>query len=187
MSNMKFAVALAFLSLLLPDFRLASAVGQINQPASIFRPALRQIQLKTRIPILLPKRLPSAIHERDIKLAVGEVRPDGYFISLYFSKSASGAAYAAGFGGSTEAFDDLPNTHAVALPGGRTGIFRPASCGGSCTPANLWWKQNGIEYQIQIELASNLAEKDQQRILVGTVNSIVSVNEGSPKAKEPAN
>jgi hypothetical protein len=44
--------------------------------------------------------LPSAIPESGIKLASGEVRTDGYFISLYYSEDAI-ASYAAGFGGST--------------------------------------------------------------------------------------
>jgi hypothetical protein len=70
-------------------------------------------------------------------------------------------------------FRDLPNTRPIALAGGRTGMFVPVSCGGSCAPANLWWKQNGVMYQIQMKLGSTARETDQQRILVDMANSTV--------------
>ena len=151
-------------------------MGQAKGPARVFTPALEQIQSKTRIPILLPSALPSAIPESSIKLASGEVRKDGYFISLYYSADAI-ASYAAGFGGSTFVLQDrdLPNSVRAALSDGRTGIFRPVSCGGSCAPANLWWKQNGVMYQIQVKLSPDLPEKEQQKILVETANSTVAV------------
>src|SRR5579864_3864628 len=153
-----------------------AAMGQTKGPARVFTPALQQIQSKTRIPILLPSTLPSAIPESGIKLASGEVRKDGYFISLYYSADAN-ASYAAGFGGSTLILRDrdLPNSGRVALSDGRTGIFRPVSCGGSCAPANLWWEQNGVMYQIQVKLSPDLPEKEQQKILVETANSTVAV------------
>ena len=166
-----FAVVLA----LFADFGLKSVIGQSKGPAPVFKPALEEIQSQTRIPILLPSKLPAGMSERDIKLASGEVRKDGYFISLYFSEDGSNAVYAAGFGGSTRIFgtQDLPNTRRVVLSGGRTGMFRAVSCGGSCAPANLWWEQNGVMYQIQIKLRSDSAERDQEKILVETANSTV--------------
>ncbi len=152
-------------------FPLSSVMAQVKGPAPIFRPALEQIQSQVRIPILLPSKLPSVIPERNIKVASGEVTEDGYFISLYFSAPAN-ATYAAGFGGSTHILRDLGRP--VTLSGGRTGMFRPVSCGGSCAPANLWWVQSGVMYQIQIKLRSDSAEKDQERILVETANSTVT-------------
>jgi hypothetical protein len=87
------------------------------------------------------------------------------------------ASYAAGFGGSTLILHDpdLPNGARVTLSNGRAGIFRRVSCGGSCAPANLWWVQNGVMYQIQVKLRPDLPEKDQQKILVETANSTVAV------------
>ena len=172
----KRAPVVAIVLLLFTDFRSIFVMGQAKGPAPVFRPALEQIQSQTPIPILLPSKLPSAIPERDIKVASGEVRGDGYFISLYFSEDGGDAAFAAGFGGSTRIFGpkDLPNVHRVPLSGGRTGMFRPVSCGGSCAPANLWWEQNGVMYQIQIKLRSDSTEKDQERILVETANATVT-------------
>src|SRR5687767_14557507 len=93
----------ALVSLLFTDLRSSSVMAQAKGPAPVFRPALEQIQSQTRIPILLPSKLPSPIPERDIKMASGRVSEDGYFISLYFSEDG-GAAFAAGFGGSTRIF-----------------------------------------------------------------------------------
>src|ERR1700687_1804453 len=93
---MKGAPVAALVVFLLTDVGLNSVIGQTTGPAPVFKPALEQIQSKTRIPILLPSKLPSAIPESAIKLASGEVRKDGYFISLYYSEDAN-ASYAAGF------------------------------------------------------------------------------------------
>jgi hypothetical protein len=149
-------------------------VGQAKEPARVFKPALDQVQPRTRIPILLPSQLPAAIPEKDIKLAYGTVSKDGYFIALYFSEIGSEAAFAAGFGGSTKLFRDM-NMRQVKLANGITGMFSPVSCGGSCAPANLWWEQNGVRYQIQIKLSSTSDEKDQERILAEAANSSVIV------------
>ena len=83
--------------LLVTDFGSSLILGQATRPAPVFKPALEEIQTRTRIPILLPSKLPSAIPERDIKVASGQVRGDGYFISLYFSEDGGDAAFAAGF------------------------------------------------------------------------------------------
>jgi hypothetical protein len=168
----KAASAFTLVLLLFIGFRLNSVMAQAKAPARVFRPALEEIQSQTRIPILLPSKLPSAIPEKDIKLAWGEVREDGYFISLYFSEPGVKATFAAGFGGSTRILRDLGR--GVTLSGGRTGMFSPLSCGGSCTAANLWWEQNGVMYQIQIKLRSDSPEKDQEKILVETANSVVT-------------
>ena len=52
-------------------------------------------------------------------------------------------------------------------------MFRAVSCGGSCAPANLWWEQNGVMYQIQIKLGRGTTESDQEKILIETANSSV--------------
>jgi hypothetical protein len=77
------------------------------------------------------------------------------------------ASFAAGFGASTRVFRDPTDTR-VALTDGRVGRFSPVSCGGSCAPANLYWEQNGVMYDIQIKLRSDMSKKEQKRILVET-------------------
>jgi hypothetical protein len=159
------------------DFGSNSVAGQAKAPAAVFGQALAQVQPKTRIPIVLPSKLPAVTSPKDIKVSLGEVRDDGYFISLYFSAEGGQAAFAAGFSGSTRILSaqDLPNTRQVVISGGRVGMFRPVSCGGSCAPASLWWQQNSVMYQIQAQLKSDSSEADQERILVEMANSSVTV------------
>jgi hypothetical protein len=81
-------------------------------------------------------------YEKEIKLAWDVMREDGYLISLYYSEPGVEATFAAGFGGSTR-ITHLSDAHRFELSGGRTGMIMPVSCGGSCTPANLWWEHVG--------------------------------------------
>jgi len=156
---MLFAVVL----LLFPDSRLNSVMAQAKVPALVFKSALEDIQAQVRIPILLPSKLPAVIREKDIKLALGEIEQHGYSISLYYSEPGVEATFAAGFRGSTR-IAHWSDARRVELSNGRT-RFMPVSCGGSCAPANLWWQQNGVTYQIQLKLKSSTAAKEQEKIL----------------------
>ena len=173
--NVRTEFIFAFVSVFVTVFALSPSAGQGNEPAQVFRPALAQVRGKTRVAILLPSKIPTGIREGDIKLASGRVSENGYFISLYYTETGVDAAFVAGFGASTQVFRSLPNTRAVKFTNGIVGMFRPVSCGGSCAPANLWWEQNGVMYQIQIKLPSTTNEQEQERILVDTANSLVTV------------
>ena len=71
----------AFLLLLvvLFAFSLGPVSAQGKEPAKVFKPAIDQIWGKTPIPILLPTKLPAAISEKDVKLALGDVTYDPTF------------------------------------------------------------------------------------------------------------
>jgi hypothetical protein len=153
--------------------KLSCLAGDSNEPARVFKPALNPIRGKTRTPILLPSKLPWLDNPRDIRLAFGEIRDDGYSISLYYDTSTSNANYAAGFEASTNIYKDL-GTH-VRLADGRIAQFSPVSCGGSCAPANLWWEQNQVMYNIQIQFRSSTPVAEQKKILIETANCSVKV------------
>jgi len=161
----------SFVSLFSSD----ASFGQAKEPSKVFSAAIREIRGKTSIPILLPSRLPDAISEKDIKLADGNASAEGYGISLYYSEEGNNATFAARFLAFREVIRDLPNIRRVKLANGTVGMFRPVSCGGSCAPANLWWEQSGVMYQIQIRLSSTTNEKEQERVLVESANSVVTV------------
>lgn len=148
---------------------------QVAVPADVFDSAIAEIRGQTKLPIVLPSKLPTVLDERNIKLATGMVTKNGYTISLHYDETGSGASFAAMFAGLTDVFRDLPNTQPAKLANGIVGIFRPVSCGGSCAPANLWWEKDGVMYQIQIKLPSTMDESEQQRIMVELANSSVEV------------
>lgn len=152
---------------------LTPLLGQMGDADPVFEPALRNIGSKIPFAIVLPSKL-TYFRPGDIEFVDGEVREDGYFISLYYSEETSNATYAAGFRGSTT-MRDLPNKGNVKLARGRVGEFRPVSCGGSCAPAKLEWQQDGITYGIYIRLRSDMFAKDQEKILVEAANSSVTV------------
>jgi hypothetical protein len=158
---------------ILAGFGLPLLIGQAKEPAAIFTPALEEIRGKTRIPILLPPKLPPPFVESAIKHVFGDASPNRYRITMYVGDEPSGATYAGTFGGAAEVLPDLPNTRRVTLTSGLIGIFRPVMCGGSCAPANLWWLQNGVTYHLAIQLASNMKEKDQEKIMVEAANTTI--------------
>ena len=39
----------------------------------------------------------------------------------------------------------------ATLANGRKGRFNPLSCGGSCSPPSVTWKERGVVYEIQAD------------------------------------
>jgi hypothetical protein len=99
-----------------------------------------------------------------------------YTVALYYELGIGDAGFAASFGAQANPnFDprDLGNIRKVELPHGLLGYFSPVSCGGSCAPANIWWKDGRVLYQFQIEFPSTLREGDQQKALTTAAGSAI--------------
>ena len=141
-----------------------------------FASSIRAVKAKTRVPILLPSTLPDPIGKAKDTVVEG-VTEDSYAISLYYELGIGDAGFAANFTAQAKphyAPEDLGNVQRTALAQGLIGFFRAVSCGGSCAPANLWWQQNGVLYQIQLELSSTMAERDQLKALTAAANSAIT-------------
>ena len=67
----------------------------------------------------------------------------------------------------------LETSARLELTHGLLGYFRPVSCGGSCAPANIWWKDGRVLYQIQLGFASTLRESDQQKAITAAADSAI--------------
>ena len=63
------------------------------------------------------------------------------------------------------------HTRKVLLDSGVNARFRPVSCGGSCAPANLWWRTSVAEYSIQVKFGVE-GERLQLRALLKLANSM---------------
>lgn len=141
----------------------------------VFAPVLPKIEEKSRIPILLPSHLPEPISgakHADIEKASDKE----YAITLYYGVGTGNVGFAALFSAEGDPnFDpqNLGNIPKAELSHGLRGYFRPVSCGGSCAPANIWWKDGRVLYQIQIEFPSNLGEGDQQRAITAAADSAI--------------
>jgi hypothetical protein len=142
---------------------------------SVLASVLPEVKAKSGVAVLLPTELPKSFEEAKHAL-VEKVAANEYAISLYDELGIGNAGFAALFAANaTHNYDprELPGVHEVKLARGIRGYFRPVSCGGSCAPANLWWEQAGVLYQIQLELGSTLPENDQEKTMTAVANSAI--------------
>lgn len=156
---------------------LSQRAGEASQSLPEgFAPSVCAVKAKTRVPILLPSTLPDPIGKA-MDTVVQSVADDSYAISLYYELGIGDAGFAANFTAQAKpnyAPEDLGDVQRTSLAQGRIGFFRAVSCGGSCAPANLWWQQNGVLYQIQLELSSTMTERDQLEALTAAANSAIT-------------
>jgi hypothetical protein len=99
---------------------------------------LPEVKAKTRIPILLPDKLPVSIEYA--KQALVKASEKQYAISVNYELDIGNDGSAAFFSaeaGPNYIPQELPNVQEVKLAHGNRGFFRPVSCGGSCAPVNL--------------------------------------------------
>jgi hypothetical protein len=142
---------------------------------SVFVSVLAEVKARTNISLLLPSELPKPLSNAK-HATVDEVKADQYGVLLYYELGVGDAGFAASFLAKKNAPyspRELANVQKVKLAGGIVGFFRPVSCGGSCAPANLWWEQGGVLYQIQLELPSTIRDKNQQSIITKIANSAI--------------
>jgi hypothetical protein len=138
----------------------------------IFVSVLADVKAGTSIPVLLPTELPRPF--RDAKQAIaGKISANKYRITLYWGVGAWFAASFAAEKNANYSPRELTNVREVKLAGGVIGFFRPVSCGGSCAPANLWWEQEAVLYQIQLKLPSTLLENEQLATIATVANSAI--------------
>ena len=185
-----FATKLSILAVFLAALPVANSASSQVKPASVpstnaasqsksgkslpeaFVSVLPEVKAKSHIPVLLPSELPKPIG-RAKHAIIQKVAANEYAISLYFELGIGDAGFAAYFSGeATPKYSprELGNISEVKLAKGIRGYFMPISCGGSCAPANLWWEDGGILYQIQLSLPS---EKDQEKAITAVANSAI--------------
>jgi hypothetical protein len=154
------AVALAAL-FLLP----ATASAKTIDLPDVFQDVLPKVKAKTDVPILLPQSYRSD-SEKNVPTGVGHKR--SYTLSIGAVENCGGATacFIADFAAKRGAKPSF--TRKVRLRGGRTGYFKPLTCGASCSPPMLEWRKGGILYWIQAHAGTAGQEK---RRLVKLANS----------------
>lgn len=144
-----------------------------SQVAQAFRSILPQIKKQTRVPVLLPGELPSALARRNI-YAKGKGTPEGYEITLT-SRPDCGANSC--FIGSFEAKrGEQPSfKREVQLAGNIKGYYQPLSCGGSCSPPVIEWISDGVLYHIQLDVQwrTKLNPEEEERAMIEVANSAI--------------
>jgi hypothetical protein len=134
---------------------------------ALFASALPRVEAKTRIPVLMPDTMPTEI---DPLYASSFATKKTYFLDL---------AGAPDCGNATACFEaeirgekgGKPfGLKRVTLARGRHGRFKPLTCGGSCSPPSIAWKERGATYTIQANVGGKRTER---RILVKMANEAI--------------
>jgi hypothetical protein len=145
------------------------AVGGVHHADlnALFARQLPRVEAKTRIPVLMPDTMPTEI---DPLYASSSATKKTYFLDLAGAPRCGNAtacfeAEIWGQKGGTP-FGLRP----VRLAHGRHGRFKPLTCGGSCSPPSIAWKERGVSYTIQANVGN---KKTERRILVQMANEAI--------------
>jgi hypothetical protein len=158
-------------------FSATNIAAPSARPAGVFAPSLPALQHTVRIPVLLPSRLPSVLRAPSVSsVRVTTAVADSYSVELRYKGLEGDAGFAALFAGSRKYVGEIPGSKHVRLENGTLGQFRPVSCGGSCAPAALWWRHDGVVYLISIRLSPDTPESKQKKVLLEVANAMVRVS-----------
>ncbi len=119
---------------------------------ALFAGTLPAVKAKTSIPILLPDTMPS---DFDALYASGTGSRREYSLGLAAAPDCGGAnaCFVADF--SARKGGTPFGRGKVTLTGGRHGRYQPLSCGASCSPPSISWKQGGVTYTIQANVEAS--------------------------------
>jgi hypothetical protein len=150
----------------------SSPTGAAKSFPEQFASVLPEITAKSRIPVLLPSKLSKPISGAKHS-EIESVSDNEYAIALYYELGIGDAGFAAYFGAKDNPEFDPHGLRKVELSRGLFGYFRPVSCGGSCAPANIWWKDGQVLYQIQLKFPPTLREGDQRKTIIAAADSAI--------------
>jgi hypothetical protein len=151
------AALLAFaLLLLLP----AAAPARTMDLPTLFQDVLPEVKEKTEVPVLLPQRYPSGSEDH---FPSGDGRRRGYTLSVAAVRDCDGATacFLGTFG--AQRGEDPHYMRKIRLAGGRTGYFRPLTCGASCSPPAIEWVEHDVLYWIQAHAGTKRQERKRLR------------------------
>ena len=150
-------LAVAFL-LLLP----AAAPARTLDLPTLFEDVLPQVKEQTEVPVLLPQRYRSRLRRATCPSGAGT--PERLLARASPPPANCGGAtacFVADF--SAQRGEDPHYTRKVRLTGGRTGYFKPLTCGASCSPPVIEWVEDDVLYWIQAHAGTKKQEKKRLR------------------------
>jgi hypothetical protein len=140
----------------------ALAAPAVDLP-QLFAEDLERIGPRTDVPILLPQSMPGDLDEY---FPTGYGREKGWGLQMAGAPNCGGATacFIASFEGKRGG--KLFGRQTIELARGRIGRFQPLSCGASCTPPSISWRERGATYRI-------MAKVPGRRALVKMANSAI--------------
>jgi hypothetical protein len=145
----------------------AASEGNVNVPAK-FKSLIPKVKAKSGLAV----RLPDSIHvfvSPKKTYAGSSATKRSYFLELDAARNCHGAnaCFLATFSGQRGGKPQFKKT--VSLAHGITGYFRPISCGASCAPAFIQWKEGKVLYEIE----NKGVGKNQKASMVKLANSAI--------------
>ena len=155
-------LALALL-LLLP----AAAPAKTLDLPELFQEVLPEVKAQTDVPVLLPQRYRSDTR-RNVPSGIGGA--GGYSLGIASVRNCGGATacFVADFSATKGGRPFGPRKATLAK--GRKARFKPLTCGASCSPPSIEWKERGVVYRI----AANVGDKRTERgLLIKMANEAI--------------
>ena len=127
---------------------LATALASVALLPGLLTPTVADVKQDTQVPILLPSSLTTQETKKLYGGGEGEARR--YSIAVCTVKECSANAFAVA---SFSAMKGIAvyGDRKVTLAKGRKGRYIPLSCGGSCSPPSIVWKERGVVYEISTD------------------------------------
>jgi hypothetical protein len=143
----------------------ALAAGTAVDVPAKFKTLLPKVKKKSGLAV----RLPQTLHAHLKLYPAATATKTRYDLELSAARNCgfATACFVASFSGERGGVPGFKPT--VSLTRGITGYFHPFSCGASCGPSIIQWKENGVLY----EIANKDSGKHEKRNMVKLANSAI--------------
>jgi hypothetical protein len=143
-----------------------AAGGTVDVPAK-FSKLIPKVRARSGVAVRVPATLHSYVKRT---FAEGSASKGRYLLELGAAKGCHGATacFIASFSGARGGTPAFKRT--VSLARGITGYFKPVTCGASCSPAFVQWRQGGVLYEIEFKGAS---QKEEKGTMIRLANSAI--------------
>lgn len=146
---------------------LAALAGPTVDLPELFSEQLPRVSARSDVPVLLPQTMPDEFEEYH-PTGFGRTRQWGLQLGAAPGCGGATACFIATFSGREGGKPVGPQP--VRLAEGRKGRFKPLTCGASCSPPSIEWKERGATFRIQAKVRTEATER---RILKRMASSAI--------------
>jgi hypothetical protein len=124
----------------------AALAGPSIDLPELFADQLPKLKERSAVPILLPQRMPDQFDDY-FPTGFGKPRRWGLQVGAVENCGGATACFIASFSARERGKPFGPRK--VELARGRSGRFKPLTCGASCAPPTIEWRERGATYRIE--------------------------------------
>jgi hypothetical protein len=126
---------------------LATALTSVALLPGLLSPAVAEVSQQTPLPILAPSTF---VTDQSPLYGSGNGDRRGYQIVVSTVEDCGANACSLAYFSGTKGGKPYGPRKAT-LANGRKGRYNPLSCGASCSPPSITWKERGVVYEIQAD------------------------------------